>query len=188
MRELIDRSKPTNGSPRIHADLLDEGWRVSVNTVADSMRRQGLAGRKPKRPRGLTRQDRKAAKFPDLLRRDFSAAAPNQKWCGDITEIPTDEGRLYLASVLDLCGRRLLACSMSDLPDAELACDAIKMAVTVRGGKDAIGGVIFHTDRGSTQYCKRFHRTLSAPRDPTVDGACRFVFRQRCQRGVFLHP
>jgi len=156
VRELFDRSKRTYGSPRIHADLLDEGWRVSVNTVADSMRRQGLAGRKPKRPRGLTRQDRKAAKFPDLLRRDFSAAAPNQKWCGDITEIPTDEGRLYLASVLDLCGRRLLACPMSDHPDAELACDAIKMAVTVRGGKDGIGGVIFHTDRGSTYTANDF--------------------------------
>ena len=156
VRELFDRSKRTYGSARIHAVLLDEGWRVSVNTVADSMRRQGLAGRKPKRPRGLTRQDRKAAKFPDLLRRDFSAAAPNQKWCGDITEIPTDEGRLYLASVLDLCRRRLLACPMSDHPDAELACDSIKMAVTVRGGKDAIGGVIFHTDRGSTYTANDF--------------------------------
>jgi hypothetical protein len=61
---------------------------VSVNTVADSMRRQGLAGRNPKRRRGLTRRDGMAAKFPDLLRRDFIAAVPNQKWCGDITEIP----------------------------------------------------------------------------------------------------
>ena len=144
--ELFDRSKRTYGSPRIHADLLDEGWRVSVNTVADSMRRQGLQGRTLKRRKGLTRQDKKAPKFPDLLRRDFTASAPNRKWCGDITEIPTDEGKLYLASVLDLYGRRLLACPMSDHPDAELACDAIKMANAVRGGKNAIDGVIFHTD------------------------------------------
>jgi len=130
----------------VHADLLDEGWRISVNTVADSMSRQGLQGRKPKRPRGLTKQDKKAPKFPDLLRRDFTASAPNRKWCGDITEIPTDEGKLYLASVLDLCGRRLLACPMSEHPDAELAGDAIKMATTVRGGKNAVDGVIFHTD------------------------------------------
>jgi transposase InsO family protein len=68
---------------------VEAGWTVSVNTVADSMRRQGLQGRKPKRRRGLTRQDRSAPKFPDLLHRDFTAAAPNVKWCGDITEIPT---------------------------------------------------------------------------------------------------
>jgi putative transposase len=80
----------------------------------------------------------------------------NSKWCGDITEIPTDEGKLYLASVLDLCGRRLLACPMSDHPDAGLAGDAIKMATAVRGGKNAIDGVIFHTDRGSTYTASVF--------------------------------
>jgi transposase InsO family protein len=149
--ELFVASKRTYGSPRIHADLLDEGWKLSVNTVAESMRRQGLQGRKPKRPKGLTRQDKKAPKFPDLLKRDFTAPAPNRKWCGDITEIPTaDEGKLFLASVLDLCGRRLLACPMSDHPDAELASDAMKMAAAVRGGRTVIDGVIFHTDRGST--------------------------------------
>jgi len=88
VRELFDASGRTYGSPRIHADLLAEGWRVGVNTVADSMRRQGLQGRKPKRRKGLTKQDKQAAKFPDLLKRDFTASAPNRKWCGDITEIP----------------------------------------------------------------------------------------------------
>ena len=121
-------------------------WRVSVNTVADSMRRQGLQGRKVKRNRGLTRQDRMAAKFPDLLKRDFTADAPNSKWVGDITEIPTDEGKLYLASVLDLCSRRLLAAPTSDHPNAELVMDAIKMAVVVRGGAEQIRDAIFHTD------------------------------------------
>ena len=116
-----------------------------MNTVADSMRRQGLQGRKPKRRKGLTKQDKQAAKFPDLLKRDFTASAPNRKWCGDITEIPTDEGKLYLASVLDLCGRRLLAAPMSDHPDAELAGDAIKMAAAARGGRAVIDEVIFHT-------------------------------------------
>jgi putative transposase len=63
-----------------------------------------------------------------------------------ITEIPTDEGKLYFASVLDLHSRRLLASATSDHPDADLACDAIKMAAAVRGGRAAIDGVIFHTD------------------------------------------
>jgi len=131
-------------------------WRVSVNTVADSMRRQGLKGRKVKRNRGLTRQDRTKAKFPDLLKRDFTAAAANSKWVGDITEIPTNEGKLYMATVLDLCSRRLLAAPTSDHPNAELAMDAIKMAVAVRGGALNIRDVIFHTDRGSTYTATDF--------------------------------
>ena len=156
VRERFEASGRTYGSPRVHADLIAEGWRVGVNTVADSMRRQGLQGRTPKRRRGLTKQDKSAPVFADLLRRDFTAAAPNQKWCGDITEIPTDEGKLYLASVLDLCGRRLLACPMSEHPDAELTSAAIKMAAAVRGGRGVIDQVIFHTDRGSTYTAKDF--------------------------------
>ncbi len=81
LRSFVE-SKRSYGSPRIHADLLQAGWSVSVNTVADSMRRQGLQGRKPKHSKGLTRQDRTAPKFPDLLKRDFSAPAPNLKWWG----------------------------------------------------------------------------------------------------------
>jgi putative transposase len=158
VRELFDASERTYGSPRIHRDLLEAAWLVGENTVADSMRRQGLFGRKPKRRKGLTRQDRKAAKFPDLLRRDFSAPAPNVKWCGDITEIPTSEGNLYLATVIDLYSRRLLACPISEHPDAELACDAIKIAAAVRGGRERIDGVIFHTDRGSTYTADDFTR------------------------------
>lgn len=156
VKDAFDASQATYGSPRIHADLVEAGWTVSVNTVADSMRRQGLQGRKPKRRRGLTRQDRSAPKFPDLVHRDFTAPAPNVKWCGDITEIPTEEGKLYLASVLDLHSRRLLASATSEHPDADLACDAIKMAAAVRGGRRVIDGVIFHTDRGSTYTATSF--------------------------------
>jgi transposase InsO family protein len=156
VKTAFDASGGTYGSPRIHADLLESGWRVSVNTVADSTRRQGLPGRKPKRRKGLTRQDANAAKFPDLLHRDFSAHSLNVRWCGDITEIPTDEGKLYLATVLDLFSRKLLACPTSTHPDAELACDAIKIATTVRGGRAAIDRVVFHTDRGSTYTARHF--------------------------------
>jgi putative transposase len=156
VREMFDASQRTYGSPRIHTDLVEAGWQVSVNTVADSMRRQVLAGRKPKQRKGLTRQDKTATKFPDLLKRDFTAPAPNVKWCGDMTEIPTDEGKLYLATVIDLYSRRLLACPTSEHPNAELACDAIKIATAVRGGRDKIDGVIFHTDRGSTYTATSF--------------------------------
>ena len=122
------------------------------------MRRQGLFGRKPKRPKGLTKQDKSAPRFPDLVRRDFTASSPNRKWCGDITEIPTDEGKLYLATVLDLFSRKLLACPTSNHPDAELCMDAIKIAVASRGGRQAVDGVIFHSDRGSTYTAKDFTR------------------------------
>jgi transposase InsO family protein len=158
VRELFDASERTYGSPRIHRDLLEAGWSVGENTVADSMHRQQLFGRKPKRRKGLTRQDRKAAKFADLLRRDFTAPAPNLKWCGDITEIPTGEGKLYLATVLDLYSRRLLACPISEHPDAPLCMDAIKIAAAARGGRRRIDGVIFHTDRGSTYTAGDFTR------------------------------
>ena len=154
--KLFNVSKRSYGSPRVHADLLEAGWMLSVNTVADSMRRQGLQGRKPKHSQGLTRQDRKAPKFPDLLKRDFTAPAANVKWCGDITEIPTDEGKLYMATVLDLFSRRLLACPTSEHPDAQLVCDGIKIAAAARGGRTKIDSVIFHTDRGSTYTASSF--------------------------------
>ena len=121
LAEAVDE-QPAGVGDQLPAELSAElpsgvAWQVSVNTVADSMRRQGLMGRKVKRNRGLTRQDRTAPKFPDLLRRDFTAAAINVRWVGDLTEIPTGEGKLYLASVIDLCSRRLLAAPISDHPN-----------------------------------------------------------------------
>jgi putative transposase len=137
----------TYGSPRVFEDLVDAGWRVSVNTVAASMARQGLQGRCPKRKRrSLTRPDKAAAPIPDLLGRDFSAAAINVKWCGDLTEIPTDEGKLYLATVEDLASRRLPGFALGEHHDAALAKAALCMAAAVRGGD--VAGVIFHSDKG----------------------------------------
>ena len=168
VQEAFVASGKAHGSPRVHEDLTDplppvdpsepvvEPRRVSVNTVADSMRRQGLVARVVKRPRGLTKQDKTAPKFPDLLKRNFTANRPNAAWVGDMTEIPTDEGKLYLATVIDLCSRRLLAAPTSEHPNAQLAGDAIRMAVAVRGGAEAIKGVIFHTDRGSTYTAGSF--------------------------------
>lgn len=162
VRIMFKKKRGVHGSPRLHADLLEDGWQVSEKTVADSMRRQGLVARVIKRRQGTTKQDKKAAKFPDLLRRNFTAPAVNCKWVGDITEIPTAEGKLYLATVIDLYSRRLLGAATSVHPDAELATAAITMAVTARGGREAIWRedeserTIFHTDRGSTYTAKEF--------------------------------
>ena len=153
---MFEDAKGLHGSPRLHADLRAAGWAVTEKTVAESMRRQGLAARKAKRRKGLTKQDKTAPKFPDLVNRDFTAAAPNRKWCGDVTEIPTGDGKLYLATVIDLYSRRLLAAATSLRCDAELCEQAIKIAVAVRGGQTKINNVVFHTDRGSTYTARTF--------------------------------
>jgi len=130
----------------VHADLVDAGWKVSRKTVAASMASQGLVARVKHRRRSLTRPDKAAAPIPDLLKRDFAAAAINVKWCGDLTEIPTDEGKLFLATVEDLASRRLPGFAMDEHHDAELATGALKTAAAIRGGN--VRGVVFHSDKG----------------------------------------
>ncbi|WP_328514507.1 IS3 family transposase [Mycobacterium canetti] len=144
---LFAKHKRTYGSPRITADLRDMGWRVSVNTVAALMREQGLVARRKRRRHGTTKPDKSARKAPDLLGRDFSPRDhPNLAWVGDLTEIPTDEGKLHLASVIDLHSRRVPGFAMGVHHDATLARAALCMAIAVRGG--SVAGVIFHTDQG----------------------------------------
>ena len=151
----------TYGSPRVFEDLIEDGWEVSVNTVASSMARQGLYGRSPKRKRrSLTRPDKAADPIPDLVKRDFNAEAINEKWCGDLTEIPTDEGKLYLATVEDLASRRLPGFAIGEHHDAALAKAALCMAAAVRGGD--ISGVIFHTDKGGEYTGDTFAKACDA--------------------------
>jgi putative transposase len=158
------------GSPRICADLRDRGWRVSKNTVAKLMAEQGLVARPRPQRRSLTCPDRSARKAPDALRRDFTPPPrPNVRWCGDLTDIPNDEGRFYLAAILDLHSRRCVGFAMGAHHDAALARAALCMAIAVRGG--SVAGVIFHTDQGSeytgelfTQACRRAGITQSMGR------------------------
>jgi putative transposase len=146
IKKLFTASGGTYGSPRITGDLRDAGWKVSTNTVASRMVELGLAGRPPKRRRSLTRPGRRPA-APDLVRRNFNAVAPNVLWVGDVTQIDTGEGPLYLATTEDLFSRRMLGHAMSAHHDAALVIASLQMATTVRGGD--VDGVIFHTDRGS---------------------------------------
>ncbi len=135
------------GSPRITADLKDAGWRVSENTVAKLMHEQQFAARPKKRRRATTRSGKGRWRAPDLVKRDFGAARINQKWYGDGTEIQTAEGKLHLASVLDMGSRRIAGFALGEHHDAQLAYGALAMAVAVRGGQ--VAGVIMHTDQGS---------------------------------------
>jgi len=145
----------TYGSPRVWEDLVADGWVVSKRSVAASMARQGLQGRSPKRKRrSLTRPDKAAAPIPDLVKRDFTATEINQKWCGDLTEIPTGEGKLYLATVEDLASRRLPGFSLGEHHDSALARAALVMAAATRGGH--VEGVVFHSDKGGEYHGEVF--------------------------------
>jgi len=145
------------GSPRITDDLREAGWTVSEKTVAAIMREQRLRARvKKKRRKHTTRQGRGRWRAPDLIGRDFPASTVNQKWYGDGTEIVTDEGKLFLDSVLDMGSRRLVGFALDEHHNTELAHAALAMAVAVRGGKDAIAGVLLHTDQGSEYTARAF--------------------------------
>ncbi|WP_223168029.1 IS3 family transposase [Nonomuraea sp. SYSU D8015] len=153
IKRLFAASGGTYGSPRITQDLRELGWKVSENTVAKRMSELGLAGRRLQKPRSLTRQGKRPA-APDLVRRKFTAVAPDVLWVGDVTMIRTDEGPLYLASVEDLFSRRLLGYAMSEHHDAALTVASLQMAVVTRGGD--VDGVIFHSDRGSECTAARY--------------------------------
>jgi putative transposase len=153
---LFRLHKGRYGSPRITADLREAGWRVSENTVAQVMHEQGLAARRRRRRRSTTRPGKGRWRAPDLVRRDFPAAQINRKWYGDGTEIRTGEGKLQLASILDMGSRRVLGFALSGRHDAQLAYGALAMAVAVRGGQ--VPGVILHTDQGSEYTARLFRR------------------------------
>jgi putative transposase len=111
------------------------------------MRAAGLCGRRPRRWRGTTIPDPAAAARADLIRRDFTvnAAAVNTRWCGDITSIPTWEGWLYLATVIDIASRRVVGFALAEHLRTALVADALTNAVAAR---DPAPGVVFHADRG----------------------------------------
>jgi putative transposase len=154
VRRLFESYDGKRGSPMITADLKDAGWRVSENTVAKLMREQGMAARRKRRRKSTTRPGRGRWRAPDLVKRQFPAARLNHKWYGDGTEIPTDEGKLHLVSVMEAASRRVLGFTLSEHHDAAAAYGALAMAVTVRGGK--VPGVIMHTDQGSEYTARTF--------------------------------
>jgi putative transposase len=137
-------------------DLHEAGYACDRKTVAGSMQRQALRAKGAKKFKATTNSAHNLPVAPNLLMQDFSATAPNQKWVGDITYLWTDEGWLYLATMIDLYSRRVVGWAMSERMTAELACDALRMALWRRGNPR---DVITHTDRGS-QYCSAVYQGL----------------------------
>lgn len=137
------------GAPRIHALLKRKGIAVSKKRVARIMAQNNLRG-VSKRPKPKqNRQNREREDALDLVKRDFSAVAPNKVWFADITYVRTHQGWLYLAVVFDIFSRMIVGWSMADRMDAKLADDALRMGIE-RRNPDA--GLIHHSDHGS-QYC-----------------------------------
>jgi transposase InsO family protein len=162
-RELVKRieavyndSYETYGSPRVYFELKAQGETCSENRVARLMRLRGLQARQVRRYKSTSRRNRKRPVAPNILKRDFTAERPDQKWLTDITYIPTREGWLYLAAVLDLFGRRIVGWAMSERITADLTTKALKMAIRRRLPG---AGLIHHSDQGS-QYTDGAYQTL----------------------------
>jgi transposase InsO family protein len=155
---IFDDSDETYGYRRVHAELARRGVCCSVELVRGLMRELGLVPCQPRPWRhSLTEGDPGADRIPDLVARDFTADAPGVKMVGDITYIPTWEGWVYLATVIDCHTKEVIGWAMDDNYKTPLISAAIRMAVRNHGLKP---GAIFHSDRGSNYTSAEFARTL----------------------------
>jgi transposase InsO family protein len=157
IKKTHDENRRVYGSRRVCAALLAEGETVCENTVAKLMKQLEIKakGRKTFVPRTTdSRHDQPVAK--NILNREFEANRPNRKWATDITYIPTGQGWLYLAGVIDLCSKKIVGWSMADHMRTDLVSDALKMAVTRRSPEP---GLLHHSDRG-VQYASDDYRAL----------------------------
>jgi transposase InsO family protein len=157
IRQVNEQSLGTYGSPRVHAELADQEIDVCVNTVAKLMKEAGIRSVMHRRfVVQTTDSNHDHPVAPNVLEREFHAEVPNEKWLSDITYIPTDEGFLYLAGVMDLFSRKIVGWSMADHLRTELCLDALNMALRSRKPGDEL---IHHSDRG-VQYASVDYRLL----------------------------
>jgi transposase InsO family protein/transposase-like protein len=156
--EAFEMSNKRYGSPRVQDALKTEGIRTSRKRVIRLMQEQGLVGR-PKRMFVVTTDsEHKLEVAPNLLKQDFKATAPNQRWVGDITYLRTPEGWLYLAVIIDLYSRYVVGWAVSPIIDGHLVVAALEMALKRRGG----GAELFHSDRGSQYASDDYQKALVA--------------------------
>ena len=148
VQRVFDEQRQTVGCRRIAAQLNDEGHPCSVGLVADIMRERGLRAVQPRGYKKTTIRGEETPKVPDLLEGDFTAEEPGTRLVGDITYLRTDEGWLYLATVIDLATRMVVGWQMADHMRTSLVVDALEMA---RTHGYVAPGAVFHSDRGA-QY------------------------------------
>ena len=152
VRALFIEHKQRYGAPRIHRALRQEGVRTSRKRVARLLRQQSLKARPQRRFVVTTQADKKKEAAPNLLDRQFEQDEPNKVWAGDITYIPTREGWLFLAVLLDLCSRKVVGWQLGNGMGTDLVLGALRTALAVRQPPE---GLMHHSDRGSqyTSYC-----------------------------------
>lgn len=155
VRAIHERSRGTYGAPRVEGQLRRRGRRHGRKRVARLMRQNGLVGAHARRRWRRGRPD--TAPAPDLLERDFTAAEPDQRWVGDITEFATGDGKLYLAAIVDLHDRSVVGWSMRERATTDLVIDALVMAI---GRRQPDREVVHHSDRGSVYTSLRFANHL----------------------------
>lgn len=160
MHQVHDLLDDSYGSPRMTDELHSRGFCDNHKRIERLMAENGIYATDGRRKKVRTTiPDVTAPPLPDLVGRHFAPGEPGQRTCGDITYIPTGEGWLYLADVLDLGSRRIVGYSMDERMPTELVARALEMAVEVRGGD--VEGMVFHHDRGA-QYMAREFRALCA--------------------------
>jgi putative transposase len=154
--DAFNADKGRSGAIRVALALEKQGFHYNRKTVALSLQRQGLRAKAARKFKATTQSKHHLPVADNLLKQDFYASQPNQKWAGDMTYLWTNEGWYYLAVVLDLYSRKVIGWAMSERMTANLVCDALGMALFRRKKPK---GVIVHTDRGS-QYCSHDYQTL----------------------------
>jgi transposase InsO family protein len=164
IQEVYQSCRQVYGSPRIHAELQDQGITSSRKRVARLMREQSLSACRRHHRTITTKSEPGARVAPNLLDQDFTASRPNEKWTGDMTAIWTYEGWLYLAVVLDMFSRRVIGWAMGATQDEALIETALGMALL---GRQPSPGLLFHSDRGS-QYTSDAYRAALAGADIIV--------------------
>ena len=160
IRVVHEQSRNTYGSPRVHRELKSRGVACSENTVARRMRENGLYSKVKRRFNVRTTDaNHPHAVAPNTLDRAFRQEAPDRVWAADITYVPTDQGWLYLAVVVDLFSRRVVGWATADHLRAELAIEALHAAVEQRGVEP---GLLHHSDRGVQYACEAYRTMLDA--------------------------
>jgi transposase InsO family protein len=157
IRQVHAHSRSTYGSPRIHAELKECGYPCNVKRIARLMRLHGIRGKCRRRKKVLTTDSQHGLPVVvNVLDQQFTATAPNQKWVADITYLPTQEGWLYLAGVLDLFSRKFVGWAMAETMTTALVIQALQMALhTRKPGTD----LLHHSDRGA-QYASHDYQAL----------------------------
>lgn len=158
IRAIHAESRQTYGGPRIHAELNARGWHCNRKRVERLMRLHHVRARRKRRRQRTTQVDTSLPVAPNRLNRDFRASAPNRKWLSDLTYVPTAEGWLYLATVMDLYSRRIVGWAMDTTLAAELPETALRMALATRR---PAAGLVHHSDRGSQYACAGYQALLT---------------------------